>query len=528
MSAATRIRRSPIVSSQPVRQGLALSLDRNSTIFVAAMVALALAQLLLGSDPVILALCLASTTIGLLPILVYGRDLYTCLAAIFSVRYTGAGLVLKTLYLQPVETYLQVPLGSYALTTFLIIVETAIIMTARKFDARKSVFPEVRDPARLRKAGLVAFLIGAASGVVAGILEYDASGERQATIIYVIASVLTGLTSLGLIAESAVRLTQTSGRSFLSPHISWMLVALVALSLLLNVRGLALNAMLSVFLVAFMGNAIRRKHVVIAAALSILFAQYLSPIALELRYVKYGMTAAQFASEVVETTVRAATDPKYIQTLRDNENFRAQFASGKLLYDYFGDGNNIASRLSFVALLDAVYHAQLATRVDLAGAVDQVLQRSAPAFLVNKQAWEFGYGDWLTWQLGLIETGRIGYLSFSLPMEGLALLGPLGLLLFPVLFMLPTIMLCSRLASWRMATVPSLFMFSTLHASLFEAQSDGYIALVTRTLPMTVLPAFGLLWLFAQQGRNVAVPTSRSIARRRVQLAKAAQSHGVN
>jgi hypothetical protein len=133
---------------------------------------------------------------------------------------------------------------------------------------------------------------------------------------------------------------------------------------------------------------------------------------------------------------------------------------------------------------------------------EQVVPRNAPGFLVEKEARAYGYGDWLSWEIGLIEAGRIAFLSFPLPVEGMAVFGPLiGVTVWPALLMLPVLLVLGKISTFRAPTATSLFLLSAFHWDLIEMPSDGYLGLLTRGLPITVLPAWALYWFWANQGQ---------------------------
>jgi hypothetical protein len=280
-----------------------------------------------------------------------------------------------------------------------------------------------------------------------------------------------------------------------------MLAFTIAVALFLNVRALAVNNIICVFLCGLLFRAIKPRHLALGAILGFVFTSYVSPLALELRIIKEDKSAVQFASDVVELVVRTATESGLVAELQRKEAYRSRFESGTAQYDYFGDGSNILNRMAFVALLDSVYaQTQVLNPIGTRALTEQVVPRNAPGFLVDKEARTYGYGDWLSWEIGLIETGRVAYLSFPIPVEGSAVFGPfLGVTLWPVVLMLPMFLILSKISSFRTASATSLFLLSAFHWELIEAPSDGYLGLLTRTLPITVLPAWVLFWLWANK-----------------------------
>lgn len=486
------------VSTSRTQDGLQVSWQIAA--FGAGLILLALVQLAIGADPLVLALSISSIVIGFAPILAIGRDLYTVLAALFAFRYTGGALVLKVLSLQPVDQHLDDPLYAHILVNVLMVVEVGLILLARHFDRGRTIFPKLWRHEDLRVIGVITFAIGAVAGAAVGVLGGPGDVEGAASgAAFVTASALLSLLFLGFSAEVVATVGLTGGREFVSRRLLLMLGLVLLLTLFLNARALVVNSLLCVFLAAFLLKAIRLRHLVAAGIALFLFSAYLSPVALELRTVRYRMTASQFFDHMLTTTARAVSEPDYIAQLRAQENFRANYESGTTTYDYFGDNWNVGNRLSYIGLLDGIA-AQTKVIPPLGfEPLLQVLERVRPSFIGEKDTFDYGYGDWLTWQLGMIENGRVAYLNFGLPMEGLALFGLPGFVLFPLIFMFPILLICGRISSLRYPSAPSFFLIGSLHWSLIEGTSDLFLSLPMRTLPLAVIPAYWLYWFWAQK-----------------------------
>lgn len=478
---------------------------------IGLLVATVLVQLALGADVLVLALSVTSVMLGLYPIVYLGRDIYTCFAALFTFRYAGGVLFAKTLYGQPVDSLLREPLSSYALAMVLIAVVVGLTMLARRWDRGTTVFPALGSLNDVRQVGLLAYLVGAAAGVIVGLLvKRDVDGANTGAV-FVIASALMNLVYLGYASEIIYNVHKTNKRSLISTRLAGMLAFTISLALFLNVRSIAVNSVLCIFFAAFLLRALRIHHLGLGLVMAFVFSSYVSPLALELRTIKEGKTATEFASEVVELVSRTVTEPGLIGELQRKEAFRSRFDSGTSQYDYFGDGSNILNRLAFVALLDSVYsQTKVLNPIGTKALTDQVIPRIMPGFLVEKEARAYGYGDWLSWELGIAESGRISFLSFPLPVEGVAVFGPLiGVTIWPFMLMLPMLLVLGRVSSLLYITPTSLFLLSALHWDLVEALSDGYIAMLTRGLPITVIPAWCLYWFWGQRSR--AATASRSL-----------------
>jgi hypothetical protein len=207
-----------------------------------------LTQLALGADVLVLALSLVCLGVGLYPLLFVGRDLYTYFAALFCFRYTGGALFAKTLYLQPVDSLLRNPLESYALTTVLVAVVVGLVMLARRLDRRSTIFAALPSPEASRQVGFVGYLIGTAASVLVGLLTWWNADGGNAGALFVISSGLMSLIYLGFAAEIIDTLRRSEGKSLVSPRLVGMVALTVVLALFLNVRSLAVNSVICIFL----------------------------------------------------------------------------------------------------------------------------------------------------------------------------------------------------------------------------------------------------------------------------------------
>lgn len=479
---------------------LSVAFPAGTTVRLAGVLCLvAVLQLSYGADFGVLVLGLASLVIGLVPILYIQRDLYTCLCAIFCLRYTGCAILLKTWYGQPLQSNLEVPFTSYALALGLQIVVTAVALAVRRIDKGKSIFPALNDTDSLRSAGLLSFLVGVVASAMIGILQ-DRMTSINTGAVFVTTSALSSLVYLGLCCECVHRITVSRGESFLSARLAGMIISLSLLGIFLNARGFAAGSVACVFWVAFMYRAIRPRDMLVALACVVVFTQYISPIALDMRNQIRGMSTAEVASTTLKVISRSIDDPGYLSRLRAEQYEEAQFGAGYTMYDYFGDNNNIANRVSWIALIDRVAgQIRAAPPVNAEDWLGEIYGRALPSFLSKKATFDYGQGDWLSWQIGLSPNGYISYLSFGLPNEGLVVFGVPGFLLFPVIFLGPLLWLCSRVSSLRVSSAPSLFLITSLHANVFEGTSDVLLSIMTRQLPLIIFPALLIYWISKQR-----------------------------
>ncbi|MDP2296024.1 MAG: hypothetical protein Q8M24_11255 [Pseudolabrys sp.] len=450
----------------------------------------------IGTSAQVLFFCGLTITFSMVPYLLYGRSLYAILPVLFMLRYVGVALIGKTLYWQTLDSHLSDPITSYGLAMIFIVSVTIIMICVRNLDSGKSIFPVVSNVQKLRVLATVAAIVGMASQIVIIAVTERGSGAVNTGAVFVISSALSKLYFLGLCGECVAVARQTEGKKFVSLRLLTMLFLSALLALGVNGREFFADCVLTVGVTAFLLGALRWRHILGGVLIIWLGVMYLSPAFLAMRSVREGKTGSEFINLGINSLMRILGDSEYRESLRQTQRDLARRASGSLPYDYYGDGSNILNRLSFVALLDAVsFNAQRHVPIGFE-ALSQVYSRVVPSFLVSeKQEFGYVYGDWLSWNIGLAASGRSMSANFGLPMEGLAVFGIGGFLLYPWLFIFPVMLVIARLSSFRKPSLMSVFLFSYFQHPLVEANSDGFINILVRGIPIILLTAGGVYWV---------------------------------
>jgi hypothetical protein len=447
---------------------------------------LLIAQLALGCDPLVVALCGLALVVGLFPTAVCRPDLYTILAAIFAIRYVGVPLVAKTWLHQPLDQYLHAPEAAYGLSALLMSVVVGVIFTVRALDRGTTLYQLPEDVRTLRLLGLLGFVMGALAYVGAGLLLSRAAGATN-TGPYVLLVILGGIHLVGLVTETLY--SAQRGRALVTFRLILMLAIMFGISMFLNARAILLDGIIAIAVSGILYGALRARHLLGLAIAAVLASLVITPVTLELRRISYGKSPAEFAAAVSEILTKAATDPNYIALLRARQAQEGRAANPLELYDYYedADSTNAMNRFSYVALVDAIYfRAERQSPLGLS-VMKEVYSRIVPGFLVAKEAKPYGYGDWLAWELGIFHPPLKTNTNFSLPMEGYAIAGMLGFIFLPTLFLFTILLVCSRISSLRVPYPSSLVLFGALQWQLIEGNSDAFFIILTRQIPILLV-----------------------------------------
>ena len=447
---------------------------------------LAVMQLLLGTSPAIVALCVAAVALPFLQLVLLGRDLYGVLNLVFNLKYIGFALVAKTLYGQTLDSHLYDPHAAFGLILLVMLSVTAMLIVARALDKDSSFFSFPMDLVSLRRLSVACICIG-----MLGNLGYAGSGANNTAdaveggALIVLSSEFRQYYYFGLITESVYAILKSNGRSFITSRLLFLFIIELIISIAFNNRELVVSCVISVVVVGFLYDTIRIRHIVVGVAITYFFITVLTPITFYLRIYRSGSSFSEFAELAGSTLMKAATDPEYLKLIT-NTGANA-FNQGDLPYDYYGLRSEALDRQSFISLLDAVYNGTRMRQPIGMAAVEQSLTRAAPGFLgYNKDVTNsYGPGDWLSWQTGLEEPDAVSFTVFGLPMEGLATFGLTGLSLYPFIFMLPVLYCCGRLSSLRRPWPASIFLFAGTQHMMLESTSDVFLEWLTHNLFMT-------------------------------------------
>ncbi|ACK49661.1 hypothetical protein Msil_0690 [Methylocella silvestris BL2] len=463
----------------------------------AAASALGVVALCLGSSLPVVLMCVAGITVSFLPLHLYGRDLYSMVAILFSARYLIIALLLKIGYGQSLDSYLFDAAAAYGWTLVLMVIVTLIVLLARRWDPGKQFFEFATDPPSLRKLALISFSIGVSCLAVIG-SRGGGDGEASAGPIMVIAAALVSFIVLGLAAEAIRSVELSGGKKLFSPLLAGMFGFTFLAVIALNQRAFLFDAVLGVALVGIMYRAISPRLIVFGLVFAVIFANFLSPLTLYLRSQR-GVGISQFIDIASQTATRMIVDPEFRRTVVETTKFaQTQNFTEDTAFDYFGDRSNIANRLSHVALLDAVLNG-VRTRTYVGfPAVEKNLAGVMPGFLGFKKD-GVSVGDWLAWHTGLLEPPYTTYIVYSLPMEAYTTWGWIGFLTYPFIFLLPVLVIFSRLSSFRLRAPVSIFLFADMQHALIESTSDGFMNLVMREIVVLAIVLGAIHFVFFRE-----------------------------
>jgi len=461
------------------------------------------AQLYIGTSIDILFIAFCAYIIPFLFLHINGRDLFSILAATYSLRYVGIAIIAKTFYGQALEENLYFPVEAYTLTLELMIVTCLALLIVRSVSATSGRYPFPPEPQVLRRISNVGLVIGFIGLAIVSTNKSRVAGEASSGPLFIIAAAMMTVLYLSVICETLKGILESNGRGFITPRLILIYIVIIPFVIFMNTREFLLSSFIGVGITAFMYNAIKWRHILLVTVLAYFFMHIFTPITLYLRMGKEGLSTPQYIEFINNTMTRLVSEDGFYDMIVESVEAAGKFnaASAKadaVQYDYYGDQSNVLNRLSYVALVDAV-NTQMSYRVPMGmEVVKQDLIRILPSFIIarDNDVNAVGMGDWLNWQIGLATPGRAYFSSFALPMEGLVTWGLAGFLGYQFFFMGLYLSACSTISTFRVPLPASIYVYTATQHMFIEGAVSTLGAMMMRSLLFVAILIY-LIYMYA-------------------------------
>ncbi len=379
----------------------------------ATAVATGLFQLIaLGADPWVSLLAVGTVFAALLPIWVYGVGRTIGVFYLFVCCYWGLNaLVVKSVLLQPLDSYLYTPVLSHLIAFIGIGGASLGAVLARPL---LQVLPQIRWPSATPDFLRSVSLAGLAIGLV-GLVLSRLGGQAQALSIY-----LSSYFILAFSAECARELLLTKGRR----HTSVFGVVIAALLILFSIAsnskfGIMAIPLAYVVTVFAFGGRFRISHAILGVVAAIFLSSVVFPaISFIARGDREQVSTTQLVANTFVAMQKLATGDESVRVqlaAREAGNMRA----GGWRYDipYQRHAPLIFERFLMVPFVDAV-----ARRLSLSGPfagpsfITSQLANTLPGFL-NPNKVETYSGNDIVVSLRLADAGFAGFPTMGWPAE---------------------------------------------------------------------------------------------------------------
>ena len=455
-------------------------------------------QLLLGADPVILALAILSSAAGLAGFRLTGAyHSGGWLSFFFVFGNVIVALVAKTVLGQPLESNLAAPMDSFLALAIGSSALLIAIVIALRIPVGRSLFSAL-EPRLLRALSRSTFVLGAIAWGLNRMFQ-DPGGSHFGGV-----AVFWNLLLMAVIARTAMLLELHEGRRSLDATLLFILIACVAMGLMDNQKTEVALPVLAYFATClFYRGGITRAQVVGGATGLLIMAAIIAPMI---------HTFRALGIQDMPWRERVTFMQRGLQELLATKDLTRyqKLAAGEFqgFSNYFGGGSGqvLLGRYSSIQQIDPII-ATASQRGALGGdVVWAAFPRLLPTFVYPDKPREIEAYRILV-QLGIIDPEGGKYPTVPLLAQVYAAYGMRGLVVIPFLTFLGFLLVLKKLG-WRLYRNVFAIFFFCVFVVVYTNQADmiEYAETALRTFPLLA----SLLWLLAHIHRLPVMPRAAS------------------
>ena len=466
----------------PERPGWLLPLALVGAIFIL--------QVLLGCDWRVLMSGTAAVLAGFWALQLGGlRDGGAVFCFAFAANSLLWGMCAKTVFGQPLDSFLALPLKSFLIYLLVIIEVVAAYLIVRRIPLGRPLFRAVQDPQML------SFL--ASSSYALGVLFWAANRGMLVDLRY---RYLTPAESFGgfallkkvfylsVICATARCVVRSRGKKSFDWFVGLAMVTGVMMGVIDNNKVvMATSVVAYVLTLIYFRGTIKKKEGVGVLLLVLTFVFIIAPV-IQL-YRKAGIRKMGL-SERINFVISHREEVMSWESL--SSFFGPEIGETRRPWDYFGYNVFMLDRFVTVQRLAPVIegmsnHAEMGSKV-----LTPAFRNVPPSFIYSNKP-VVPTPDLITWELSLRRTYVVGYPVVPLPAHAYAAWKLIGVIFIPFAVFLALLCIMKKLGwrLWRNVFALWFFMFVFAHGA--EWSFDGYISYMCRSLPVWGMMAFGLV-----------------------------------
>ncbi len=440
----------------------------------------ALIQLPLGADPVVLAIAMASTGLGLFAFLALGAyNLGAWVALLYTLGNVMVALYAKTALGQPLDSHLSTPVMSFLVLLVCVGAMLIALLLARRLAIGRPLLGTTGDLRFLSYLSWACFGLGSVFWLLNRWLQRPDDGGFGGLALF------RDLLVMAVIARTALLLLRGGRRWNLDVRLGLMMAAALLMGFLDNQKTAAALPVAGHFLtVLFFRRGLPWRSATLLVAGAIVFVALFAPVIHALRAMgQQQLDLGQRVEFVVQHLTQLAANPARLDEF--DELAARQFDLG--YYDYFGGegrGQMLLGRFVSVQQIDPVI-----AGVDRSGpqggdAVWPALARLVPGFLLpGKPEFIEAYHTLVHYRLIDPQGGKFP----TLPLAGqsYAAYGWVGVALIPF-FTFLAFFLAVRKLGWNLYQNVYAIFFLCSFVLIYSSQGDfgQYMGAVLRNFPL--------------------------------------------
>lgn len=454
-------------------------------------------QLGLGANPWALIFAAGIVSIGFTAILLFGlAHLGALLVFLFCMNNVFWGVILKTAYMQPVDSNLHAPIESFAVIFLGSLVFLLALLLVNFLDTGKQLFVAGGSPRVLKKLSIYAGIAGTGFWIASQYLLVD---PRVANVQGVGAlsssfgggfGVFQSLVFFALICATVSHIYRTHGKSTLSVTGIVLLSLCFVMSIVSNDKRVLAYGLLAYTLpCVYVRGKITRKQLVLGCLALIFIVEIFAPLVQTLR--QEGIRYMSFPQRI-EFAIQEV--PKLLEPQNRQKLDKAvEAASADSYTDYFGQSqSNMLLLGRFVALqyVDPVVGAVQAPGSHQGGwVITQALTASLPHILYPDKPL-FSDQDQLTWKLGIRRYGVVGFPVVPLVAESYAIYGWISVILVPF-FVFFVLLLALKKLGWSLQDdIFAIFFLVQLALGVHQFSLEQWVSFLSRDVSVVVVAIY--------------------------------------
>ena len=446
---------------------------------------LLLFHLFLGTSPFLMLIAAVAIILSVFILFEFGIDNAASLVGfVFVFNTIIFAIVLKTLFLQPLDSNLYRPASSFLVVLLGILEIFFALKIVRLVPTGNPIFKATRDAKFLKYLSIAAF----ATGLFFWLLNQRFLIDRRAAF-YSDSSSFGGFASfthifyMAIIAATAYVIISTNGKKSLNLWVVFLLIIGSLIGLVASRKIEFAYAFLSYYLTSFYFRRRVTKTQATTIALFIAFAFFI-----------FGPVVHTFRSELWFLNF-----PQKVDFLRDNwqtvlsksrlESFLDRVLSRRNSgydFEYFGRNLFFIDRFATIQHIDLIIDTVEQQEKLGSSTLARGYLRILPRFLYEQKS-TISQADEVTWELGLRTFGVIGFPTVPLVGHAFAALGWFGVLFIPF-YMFIILFLILKKVGWNLyENIYAIFFLVPLVVNVHQWTHTQYVYRLLREFPLLIL-----------------------------------------
>ena len=433
-------------------------------------------HIVIGTHPIVV--CIAG-----LNVLLFAYPIYVCgflnigavLIAMVGFRYTGFPIFAKLIMIQPLDTNLLDPLGSFGVVLLGLIGYLIAFHTSIKFSIGKPLLKPTINESSLRRISFLSAIIG----ISANLAVASRTGEHYTGLT--IAEFFTPFLHLALISSIGQTLLASNKKRSLDFWGLLLAFAEIVFAMVQNSRLALMETFLCFIATSIAFEAKIKWHQLFAIIITIgMMVLFVTPIFLYVRDFRSDLSWNQRIFATFETVGKWSNAFSYYQNKRDLSDRLGWYLN------YYGKPHNVFERMTLINHVDV-----LKVGVDTYGHVgindlSLSIKKSLPRILSPDKPIANSQGTWLYEQIGLYKISS--FATAPLIGTGYSAYGKIGAFFYPLILGTVWFLMIKKISGWRLqGNVWAIYLLLRIHNQFVEGSSDSYLVHILRIMPQDIV-----------------------------------------